>query len=236
MTAAPVVDALPGFRRRFLIEPLENAVTARVEDDYHHMIVTLRHDGELITGVAAQMVRAPWTTCPGATRVLEETFVGTALADAARRGFKQANCTHLYDLAVLAAAHAADDAATAYEIHVSDPVAGAVVAELRRNDMLQLLWSFADERFTAPAELAGKTVLQLRDWIADLPADEREAARILQWACLLAHGRSLPAESQSDATRMPPNCYTFQPETAARAARVGEIIDFSHGGRQPLEV
>jgi hypothetical protein len=34
---------------------------------------------------------------------------------------------------------------------------------------------------------------------------------------------------------MPPNSYTSQPDTAARALRVGRIVDFSRGGRQPLE-
>ena len=235
MLTALALDTLPGFRRRFRIEPSEGEVTARVEDDYHQMVATLRHDGAAITAVEAKMVRAPWTTCPGAEAVLEQTFVGTSLAEAARRGSKQANCTHLYDLAVLAAAHAGDTAPTTYEILVSDPEGGRVVAELRHDGEPVLHWTLSGMELTAPAELAGTRVLQLREWIAALPSAEREAAKILQWACLLAHGRSLPVEQQSDATRMPPNCYTFQPETAARAVRVGRVIDFSRGGRQPLD-
>lgn len=199
------------------------------------MVVTLRHDGKVITGLAATMIRAPWTTCPGAEAVLEQTFAGTALADAARRGIKLANCTHLYDLAVLAANHAADGGPTTYEIAVSDPEAGHVAAELRRNGATLLQWRLNGMGLTAPPALIGRSILELRDWIAALPAAEREAAKLLQWACLLAHGRSLPLERQSDATSMPPNCYTFQPDRAARAVRVGQVVDFSRGGRQPLE-
>jgi hypothetical protein len=235
MVSVPSLDGRPGFRRRFLIEPSEGEVLARVEDDFHHMVVSLRHDGEAISAVDAEMVRAPWTTCPGAEAVVERTFVGVPLTQAARRGFKQANCTHLYDLAVLAAAHADDSAPTAYEILVSDPDPDQVEAELRRNGESVLRWSLRGMELTAPEEIAGKTVFHLRDWIASLPAAEREAAKILQWACLLAHGRSLPLEQQSDATKLPSNCYTFQPETAAHAVRVGRVIDFSRGGRQPLE-
>lgn len=38
----------PGYRRRILIEPDPGCVTAEVEDDYHRMVVTLRHaDGNV---------------------------------------------------------------------------------------------------------------------------------------------------------------------------------------------
>jgi hypothetical protein len=231
----PAIDDLPGFRRRIRIEPAAGEVTARLEDDYHQMTVTLRHDGETILSTCAKMVRAPWTTCPGAEQVVDETFTGTRLADAARRGLKQANCTHLYDLAVLAAAHAGEALPTDYAIAVSDPIDGRIDARLARDGQPVLHWSLAGMAIGAPAELAGRGLLELRDWIAGLDPPQREAAKLLQWGCLLAHGRQLPRESQSDATKMPPNCYTFQPDMARRAIRVGETIDFGPSGRQPLE-
>ena len=68
MNSAPLPDPeiAPGYRRRIVIEPSPGAVTAELEDDYHRMVVTLRHDGEVITGVASKMKRSPWTTCEGA--------------------------------------------------------------------------------------------------------------------------------------------------------------------------
>lgn len=228
------LDDLPGFRRRFRIAPGEGGVMAAVEDDFHCMAVTLRHDGAVITGVEARTIRAPWTTCPGAVEVLVDTFTGSTLDAAARRGLKQANCTHLYDLAVLAAGHAGDAGVCTYDVLVGDPVDGITHAEIRRNGAEVLRLTISGFTVIEPEAAAGKTLLQLRDWISALPATEREAGKILQWASLIAHGRQLPLEHQSDATRMPPNCYTFQPDMARKAVRVGEIIDFSQGEREPL--
>lgn len=232
----PCLDDLPGFRRRIRIVPEAGMVHAAVEDDFHHMTVTLRHDGARISAVEGRTMRAPWTTCPGAEQVLEETFVDVALAEAGRRGAKQANCTHLHDITVFAAAHAGDAGPLLYDVLVADPVGGRGEAEIRRNGEALLAWTLDDGMtLTEPPELAGKTLFQLRDWIAGLAPDRREAARILQWASLIAHGRQIPLAEQSDATRMPPNCYTFQPERAPHAARVGEILDFSRMARRPLE-
>ena len=82
------IENLPGFRRRFLVTPAPDRVTAAVEDDYHCMAVTLHHDGASVASVDATMDRAPWTTCPGAPVVLAATFTGVALAEVARRGEK----------------------------------------------------------------------------------------------------------------------------------------------------
>ena len=88
-------------------------------------------------------------------------------------------------------------------------------------------------------DLAETRVIELPS-IGDLPikltrGEPREAAKLLQWGAIIAHGRMIPLENQSDATRIPPNCYTFQPERAVHAKRVGRIIDFSASERQPLE-
>ena len=110
MATTADLGSLPGFRRRFTVTPAPGCITTAVEDDYHCMAVTLRHDGTTITAVERVGDRPRWPPPPAAAAVLVETFVGTALAEAAQRGFKQANCTHLYDLTVLAAAHAGDEA------------------------------------------------------------------------------------------------------------------------------
>ena len=59
---------------------------------------------------------------------------------------------------------------------------------------------------------------------------------LMGWGAMIAHGRIIPLERQSDATRMPAgNCYTFQPDRRTAARRIGEIRDFSRGSAQPLE-
>jgi hypothetical protein len=225
---------LPGFRRVFRITPGAGRVTAALEDDIHCMAVTLRHDGARITGVEPVMDRWPWTTCPGAGAALIATFTGLPLASAIAPAQKPVNCTHLYDLAVLAAAHAGDVAPVAYAVRVSDPVEGETIAELDRDGAPCLRWRLRSDVLVEPEAIAGSHVLSLSSWIKTLAPAEAEAARVLQWACLIAHGRTMPMERQSDATQMPAKCHSFQPEVAKDAVRFGELIDFSRTERAPL--
>lgn len=229
------VDSTPGFRRRFRITPKPGCVLSEVEDDYHCMSVTIHHDDIVATHINADLKRAPWTTCPGAPKKVEETFAGIPLKAFAKRGDKKANCTHLYDLALLAAEHALDRDVLVYDILVSDPVEGRRESELRRNGVAVLGWKEQDGKITEPAELVGQTVWTLNPWIESLSPEMQEAARVLRWGAVLAHGRMISIEKQSDASRMPANCYTFQPDRAAVAQRIVDIRDFSNGERQPLQ-
>jgi hypothetical protein len=229
------LDQMPGFRRRFRVSQGHGWVCSEVEDDYHCMAVTLRHADGVVTAVEPQMQRAPWTTCPGAVEQLVASFSGLALDRCAARDDKTANCTHLYDLTLLAAAHAADGAPLVYDILVSDPVESRREVELRRNGERLLGWIEREHRIVEPAELAGRRLDELRTWIDSLAPDLQEGARLLRWGAIIAHGRTIPMARQSDASRMPPNCYSFQPERARVARRVGEIRDFSRGAAQPFD-
>jgi hypothetical protein len=229
------LDDRPRFWRRFIVTPMVGQVVSEVEDDYHRMRVTIQHDGTIATSVKGEMIRAPWTTCPGAPVQLEKTFTGMALDAFAARGEKSANCTHLHDLAVLAAVHAHDKAPLTYDVVVSDPIEGRREAELRRNGATLMTWTLEGINVVAPAEIAGLSLFKLGAWIETLSSDMQEAARIFRWGSLIANGRTIPLEQQSDATRMPPNCYTFQPEMARKATRVGVVKDFSKGTERPLD-
>ena len=229
------LDDLPGFRRRFRITLGLGWVRSEVEDDFHHMTVSVHHDGALATSLQPLIHRAPWTTCPGAVAELERTFTGVALKGFVARGEKQANCTHLHDLALLAAAHAGDPTPTVFDILVSDPIEGKRRAEVRRNGETLLAWLESGFRLIEPAQLAGMTLDKMRPWIDKLDPARQEAARLLRWGNMIANGRIIPLEKQSDASRMPANCYTFQPLRAVQAKRVGVIRDFSDGSTQPLD-
>ena len=137
----------------------------------------------------------------GATQ-LQRTFTGVALAEFAARGEKRENCTHLHDLAILAAAHAFDGEPLVYDILVSDPIDGRRRAELRRNGAAVLAWSDEKNCIVEPAELAGVTLDKLRPWIESLPAEQREVARLLQWGAIIANGRSRSVGQQSDASEL----------------------------------
>lgn len=235
MVGAAMIDDLPGFRRRFLVTPFADRVHAAVEDDYHCMAVTLHHDGQRVTQVDSVMERVPWTTCPGAPAVLGATFEGVALDAVATRGDKRINCTHLHDLAVLAAAHGHDMVPTRYDILACDPVDGLSIAEVRRDGDPVLRIEHRAHVMVRPEAVAGLSLMKLREWIDSLDDAQREAARLLQWGAILANGRIIPMERQSNASRVPPNCYTFQPEQKVQALRVGRTIDFSTGSISPLD-
>jgi hypothetical protein len=236
--AVPSLDVLPGFRRRIAIVPRDGSITAALEDDYHAMAVTLEHDGSTVSAVRSEVDRAPWTTCPGAPAVLAETFTGLALSDVAARGARHTNCTHLHDLALLAAAHAHDAAPMAYEVLVADAgvkaFGGEVHAEIRRDGVPVLAIAHLGLIMSAPSEVAGQSLRKLRGWIEGLPEPLREPARLLQWVVIVAQGRAIPLDRQSDATRLALNCFTFQPGRREQAVRVGRIVDFSQGREVPL--
>jgi hypothetical protein len=233
---SPAIDHLPGFRRRFRVTPAPDHVSSEVEDDFHCMQVTVRHDGKIARTIESDMSRAPWTTCPGAKAQLEQTFTGIALDAFATRGEKKTNCTHLHDLALLAAAHAKDEGPLVYDVLVSDPIEGTRRAELRRNGTTVLNWVLLNDSIVQPAELAGLTLDKLRPWIDGLDPALQEAARVLRWGTMVANGRTIPMEKQSHVRQMPlGGCYTFQPRRMAEARRVVAIRDFSHGTAQPLD-
>lgn len=227
-------DAMPGYRRRVQVVPDEGAVLAMLEDDMHCLAVILVHDGQTVLSVEAVPERMPWNTCPGAVTKLIETFQGLPLEEVTARREKQENCTHFHDLAVIAAAHAKDAAGFVYDISVSDPADGVRILEIRRDGDLLHRWIERDGVLAEPEEIAGQTLPYLTGWIVSLEGIGQEAARLLRWASLVAHGRTMPMEEQSHAAELPPNCYTLQPGRAGIAKRIGDRFDFSAGTRVPL--
>jgi hypothetical protein len=226
---------LPGYRRRFVVTPHDDWVRSELEDDYHCMSVVVRHADGVATAVEGVMHRWPWTTCPGAEAVLAETFAGVPLAEFAVRGEKQHNCTHLHDLATLAAVHAVDTQPTVYDVVMSDPVDGLNHAEVRRNGQLLFAWTLNYFTIAAPADVAGIHLMKLKPLLERLNAADQEAVKILRWGVMVGSGRGIPLENQSDATKIPPNCYTFQPDRAIAARRIGVIRDLSALGAAPLD-
>lgn len=224
-----------GYRRVVRVEPSPGAVLAMLEDDLHCMAVRLRHDGETVHAVEPLTDRAPWNLCPGAEAVLVDTFKGAGLHEVTARRNKAHNCTHLHDLAVLAAAHAGDSEPLEYRIYASDPQDGQRVLEIRRNDCVLHRWTEQAGILQAPEAVAGLTLLTLRDWIGGLSGEEREAARLLQWASLVAHGRSMTRDQRRAAVGVQPSCFAFQPERVGGVDFWQEPKDFSGHGGLPLE-
>lgn len=228
----PDPEKLPGYRRRIVIDPAPGMVTAELEDDYHRMVVTLAHEGGMITGVSSEMKRGPWTTCEGARTVLVDTFTGKRLDDPSVKRMKALNCTHLYDLATFCAGHAGESARVTYEVFTSDPVEGRFVTRLYRDGEKLLEWTLQGGRFVIPEAVAGKGLTGIGEWLATLDPREEEAARVLRWASMVAGGRgiAMPAGMIGADIGMIGSCHTFQPGRAEEARRKpGADVDFSSG-------
>ena len=96
------------YRRRIRLTALDREVTGELEDDCHGFRVRVSHDGAAVTDISADTLRVPLTTCSGAIRPLR-ALVGTRLHTPppaiVAAVDPRANCTHLYDLTLLAIAH-----------------------------------------------------------------------------------------------------------------------------------
>ena len=167
---------------------------------------------------------------------MRATFLERPLGALITREARVRNCTHLFDLATFAAAHAGEALAIAYEIEVSDPVEGVSIARLWRNGVLLYDWGYTDQAFVAPETMAAMPLAELGRWIGAQPAERQEAARILRWATMIAMGRRLEIAAGSSATRFASGaCFTLQPDMAPIARRrPGAEIDFSYGDATPL--
>jgi hypothetical protein len=112
---------------------------------------------------------------------------------------------------------------------VSDPIDGHRRAEVRLNGATVLGWTEAAFQIVEPAGIAGQQLMEMRAWIESLNPAQQEAARMLRWANIMAGGRQITLSQWSDATRMPSNCYTFQPERKTTARFVGTVHKFNVG-------
>src|SRR5262245_22358764 len=142
------------YRRAFALVGGEGRVVADMEDDFHRFRVTLEHDGGRVTRVIGEAFRYPWTECPGAAAVLAGLAgmpLTTRPTAAGEHADPRANCTHLFDTASLAVAHAAARRARRrYDVEVPDRRDGRTRARLLRDGVPLLDWEALDPRIVAP--------------------------------------------------------------------------------------
>jgi hypothetical protein len=224
-----MIETFPGLRRTFRIVPEAAQVTAALADDFHDMVVTLLHDGATITALESQTRRAPFDICGGAKAFAQRSFIGLPLAAALPAAQKPENCTHLYDLAVLAAAHALDGEPLTYDILVSDPLDGVVHSEIRRNGAKVLQWQWREGVMLDPPR-SGLTLKNLRNWIATLPKPEAEAARMLQWGTMMGMARPKGSVQNGKMRDTPLRCYAHSGAAAHLERRLtANRRDFTDG-------
>lgn len=232
---------LPGYgegvyRRRIRLEARPGRVLGELQDDFHHFAVVLHHDGRRVGEVRGGGLRVPWTACNGAVPVvgsLRGLAVGASGRAAAAHSDPRRHCTHLFDLAALAAAHAGRQGARAYDVSIPDRRDGRTRARLDRDGHRLLEWDLAGDRIEGPPPFAGRAVSsgQLVRWADEQGEDPAEAIRVLRRAVFISMGRRYDFErmSRADAfaTRVGAACHTFSPERVQGALRnPGTCRDF----------
>jgi hypothetical protein len=214
---------------------------AEMEDDFHHFVTAVRHDGETIRSVEIESVRTPWVTCHLAARALE-TLADQPLAAGARLAaeVRNAGCTHMLDQLALAIAHAARGTPRLdYRMQVEPAAGGTIRAELLRDELPLLAWRVENGIITG-GPLAGVSIAKLPvEAQGRVAPDVLEAAVVLRRAVHISGARVLDMDDFATIdglTRsVPATCYSMLPGVRDRALRnVGSMRNFSALGRWPL--
>jgi hypothetical protein len=214
-------------------------VLAELEDDFHHFELRLSHDGERVTAVDTAAVRYPWSTCPLAGERLAP-LVGAPLTSRssghAATLSPRSNCTHLFDLAGLAVAHAAAGRGRRqYDVRIPEVTGQRRIAFLERDGAPLLRWEVEARQIVDPPPYAGR---RLRgsgfiEWAeSTLDADEAEAALVLRRALDIGMGRGMDLDPYPNAAAIAELvgavCFTFHPDQARLGARMkGSTWDFA---------
>lgn len=228
------------FRRRLRLQVEPRAVGVDLEDSNHGFRLRLTHDGEAVSGVQVQAVRHPFVTCSEAVAPLGR-IVGMRLdADPAAlraRLVPGEQCTHLYDLAMLAHARARDTwLERLYDVVVDDEREGVTRARVWCDGVMVHDWGIRDRALATPAALHGRPMMRgFYAWAAaafdDMPL---EAAVVLQRGYFVAQSRRMlnspAAEHPATADRMPEGtCHSYNATVVQRALRIeGAVRDLTH--------
>lgn len=229
---------LPLFRRSIRLRAQVGAgdavhVRAALEDDFHHFRVELHAQSGIVSAISAQAPRHPYSLCASAVQSLQR-LIGAALPRHAHALGKAVDpreqCTHLLDLAGLAAAAAARGVLQRrYDIEVPLRQDGRTQARLSRDGVPLLCWDVLDLAITGPDPYTGFDLRQgMARWaLAHLTEDEAEAALVLRRCAAISMGKGKPLDEQVHA-RATGRCYAQQAERASQALRqVGSTWDFT---------
>ncbi len=231
------------YRRRIRIVTLEpGIVESDLQDDFHHFVVTLRHDGEKVVAMEARSERWPWSTCPAAAIPLRE-LAGMPLSRRFTAAGKwtdpKLNCTHQFDAACHAITHAAwERTERVYDLEIPrrDPDTGASYCRSWVDGEAALAWNVSWAGITdaeAPFDAAPWKGGFMRWADETLPEDAAERAITLRRACDIGMGRGMDLDGIPVASQLPVVmtgvCHSMQPGVVEVALRhVGSIRDFAH--------
>jgi len=224
----------PGLWRRIELLPGPGWIGGALEDDMHRFHLRIDHADGRIAAVAAKAVRHPWSACPGATSFIADQLTGELLTDVAKRDPFQ-HCTHLFDLALLMAAHAGDTAPTRFDMYVTDRVETRTTATLFENGAEKLRWLLDGTVLSD-----GRDLRQLSKWKLALPPREAEWATLLRRAIFVSGARHYVPPPDGESAALNSHrlgvCFNYQLPQAETSTRTPNWHrDFSTSGREPLE-
>ena len=217
-------------------------ITGDLVDDPHHFRVHLEHDGQRVTALQSEAIRYPWTPCPEAARPLQE-LRGIPLSPrctvVGEHSRADSQCTHLFDLAGLAVAHAAAGRKLRLYHCVVDGDRGEVAhATLHRDGELLLDWEVRGGLGNTtlhgepPFDGIGLTGGFMAWAQQNLDPELAEAAIVLRRSCMIGGVRFFDLDQVSMAPEMGDlrgRCFTYSQGNVERAYRVrGTRRDFSH--------
>jgi len=229
-----------GFWRRILLTPSPGSVLAGLEDDFHRFTMQLDHHKGIVTGLYTTIERYPWSTCVDAGEYLAGQINGKALEDIATLD-PRIHCTHLFELAILCAAHANDARPLLIDLFVADRRGDKTTATLSENGISVLHWELKGTVIESPADWAGRDLRKLSSWKQSLAARQSLWAMLLRRAAHISHGRQLPAlfPVQRAVDRGPERmgaCFTYQLPRAENAVQSKFMRrDFSQTDEDPLQ-
>ncbi|MGE0387798.1 MAG: hypothetical protein AB7Q97_23985 [Gammaproteobacteria bacterium] len=235
------------FRRRIRIVTSPAMARADLEDDMHRYGAIVRHDGRRVTAVEGVAIRTPWSLCGAAADHLHalagmELSPDPLAAYAFTNGRRQ--CTHMFDMAAFAIAHAARGTPRRqYDAEiVLLPGDAPRPARLERNGLRILEWAVHGDVLTAPPALAGRNLRRLLEGnpLDAMALDDYEAMVVLRRAIYISQSRELDLDLAATAADVPGSerilgaCSVYQAGVADRALRVrGASRDF-HDRREAM--
>ena len=229
-------------RAHALVAHADGRVVAGMEDEMHRFELVLHHDGQRVTRVDGRAVRWPWSPCvesPEALREIVGMPLSTRPSAIGRWTDARQQCTHQFDLAGLAVAHAAryvagGAAARRYDAIVPDWFTPPFDARLWRDGVEMLTWRVGAEAIESPEPFVGVSLRgRFIDWCEEnLEHDIAEAAMVLRRAVWISPARRVDLEACATALEShltPDVCYTAQPQRLSIATRNrGSLHDYGN--------
>jgi len=216
------------FYRRLLFDVTSSECSIAMEDEHHYFVIQLGHDGQRITSLNSKALRTPWSVCPQADLRLQD-FVGQPLRERIAVTLDDIDgkqqCTHQYDLLMLALSQALRPGRREYLCKVTGAMHEYRHAQLWLNDGQLLDWHLQGTRIDSEDVFDQQDLRSIMGW-ADSMLDNQtlEALYVQRRAVMVAAAKGVNLDMISDAGKLMKHrsgaCFAFQPERAHQATRM----------------